>query len=341
MPMVLLRARDHPGLPANRVTIPPMSLQIAVIIPCFRVKAHVLDVIARIGPEVQCIYVVDDACPEQSGLHVAQNCTDPRVKLVHHEVNQGVGGALLTGYAQAMADGAEVLVKLDGDGQMDPALIPRFVAPILRGQADYTKGNRFYDLTALGQMPKLRLFGNAMLSLMAKLSTGYWNLFDINNGFTAVHARVLQCLPFNKISKRYFFESDMLFRLNTVRAVVVDIPMDARYGNEISNLKVRQIAGEFLRKHSRNFVKRIFYNYFLRDMTVASLELVFGMGLLVFGLLYGLTHWAQAIYTGMATPLGTIMLAALPTMLGLQMLLAFVAYDVASVPRRPIHPDLT
>lgn len=318
-----------------------MSLQIAVIIPCFRVKAHLLDVIGRIGPEVQRIYVVDDACPEQSGWHAVQNCKDPRVKLVQHDVNQGVGGAMLTGYAQAMADGAAVLVKLDGDGQMDPTLIPRFVAPIVRGQADYTKGNRFYDLTQLGQMPKLRLFGNAMLSLMAKLSTGYWNLFDINNGFTAVHARVLQRLPFNKINRRYFFESDMLFRLNTVRAVVVDIPMDARYGDEISNLKVSQIAGEFLRKHSRNFLKRIFYNYFLRDMTVASLELVFGTGMLLFGLLYGITHWAQAISSGTATPLGTIMLAALPTMLGLQLLLAFVAYDVASVPRRPIHPDLS
>lgn len=317
-----------------------MLPKIAVIIPCYRVKAHVLDVIGRIGPEVSRIYVVDDACPEFSGEHVRRFCTDSRVHVLIQEVNQGVGGAMLAGYAQAMADGAMVLVKLDGDGQMDPALIPRFIAPILRGQADYTKGNRFYDLSQLGQMPKLRLFGNAMLSLMAKLSTGYWHLFDINNGFTAVHAKVMGCLPFDKISRRFFFESDMLFRLNIVRAVVVDIPMDAKYGDEVSNLDVSKIVGEFLRKHVRNFGKRIFYSYFLRDMTVASLELLFGLGAILFGLLYGAFHWFDALSTGSATPLGTIMLAALPTMLGLQLLLAFVAYDVASVPRRPIHQDL-
>jgi dolichol-phosphate mannosyltransferase len=318
-----------------------MSPHIAVIIPSYRVKAHVVHVIERIGPEVTGIYVVDDACPERSGEHVAAVCKDPRVKVIFHEQNQGVGGATLTGYAAALNDGAEILVKLDGDGQMDPALIARFTLPIVRGQADYTKGNRFYDLSQLVHMPKMRLLGNAGLSFMAKLSTGYWNLFDINNGFTALHAKAARCLPFDKISKRFFFESDILFRLGTVRAVVVDIPMHAKYGDETSNLSIGKVVGEFLGKHSRNFAKRIFYNYFLRDMTVASLELVFGLGMLLFGLIYGGIHWAEAVSNGVATPLGTIMLAALPTMLGLQLLLAFIGYDVAAVPRRPIHPDLS
>lgn len=318
-----------------------MSPHIAVIIPSYRVKAHVMHVIERIGPEVTGIYVVDDACPERSGEHVTAVCKDPRVKVIFHEQNQGVGGATLTGYAAALNDGAEILVKLDGDGQMDPALIARFTLPIVRGQADYTKGNRFYDLSQLVHMPKMRLLGNAGLSFMAKLSTGYWNLFDINNGFTALHAKAARCLPFEKISKRFFFESDILFRLGTVRAVVVDIPMHAKYGDESSNLSIGKVVGEFLGKHSRNFAKRIFYNYFLRDMTVASLELVFGLGMLIFGLIYGGIHWVEAVSHGVATPLGTIMLAALPTMLGLQLLLAFIGYDVAAVPRRPIHPDLS
>ena len=317
-----------------------MSPQIAVIIPCYRVKDHVLDVIRRIGPLVELIIVVDDACPDGSGEYVKQNCDDPRVKVLQHASNQGVGGAMLTGYTAALAEGVLVMVKLDGDGQMEPELIPRFVAPILRGQADYTKGNRFYDLTQLVQMPTVRLLGNAALSFMAKLSTGYWNLFDVNNGFTAIHARVAQCLPFEKISRRFFFESDMLFRLNTIRAVVIDIPMDARYGSELSNLRVGNIAGEFLTKHVSNLCKRIFYNYFLRDMSVASLELLLGTLMLGFGLIYGSSQWASSLSLGRATPLGTIMLAALPTMLGIQMLLAFLSYDVSSVPRRPIHPDL-
>lgn len=317
-----------------------MQNKIAVIIPCYRVKAHVLGVIERIGGEVERIYVVDDACPEGTGEFVQAQCRDPRVVVLRNERNLGVGGAVMAGYAAALADGATILVKVDGDGQMDPVLIPRFVRPIEMGQADYSKGNRFYDLTRIGQMPTLRLLGNAALSFMAKLSTGYWNVFDPTNGFTAIHGRVARHIPFPKVSTRYFFESDMLFRLNIIRAVVADIPMDARYGGEQSNLKIHRVVGEFAVKHLRNFGKRVLYNYFLRDMTLASLELVLGAALLLFGLVFGSYHWLKGISSGLATPLGTIMLAALPTLLGLQMLLAFVGYDVANVPRRPIHPDL-
>jgi len=320
--------------------VDPKPNSIAVVIPCFRVSEHVLDVIARIGPEVLHIYVVDDACPDSSGDLVQTQCGDPRVQILRHRVNRGVGGAVMTGYRAAMKDGASIIVKVDGDGQMDPALIPHFVAPIARGQADYAKGNRFYNLTHIRNMPTARLLGNAGLSFMAKLTTGYWSLFDPTNGYTAIHAKAARCLDFSQISERYFFETDMLFRLNTVRAVVVDIPMDARYGGEESNLRIRQIFGEFLLKHSKNLGKRIFYNYFLRDMTVASLELVFGILLLAFGVAFGGYHWMAGLTHETATPPGTVMLAALPTLAGLQLLLAFVGYDVSNQPRRPIHPDL-
>jgi glycosyltransferase involved in cell wall biosynthesis len=316
------------------------AARIAVVIPCYRVKAHILGVLAGVPPIVARIYVVDDACPEHSGDLVQSACTDPRVRVLRHSGNQGVGAAVMTGYQAALAQGADIMVKLDGDGQMDASLIPLLVAPIANGQADYAKGNRFYDLTHISRMPLLRLLGNAALSLMAKLSTGYWNLFDTTNGFTAIHARVARRIPFAKVSPRYFFESDMLFRLNIVRAAVVDIPMDARYGSETSSLKVHGIVGEFLAKHARNFAKRVFYNYFLRDMTAASLELVLGLASLLFGVVFGAIHWAQGLASGLPTPLGTIMLAALPTMLGLQLLLAFVSFDVANVPRRAIHGDL-
>jgi dolichol-phosphate mannosyltransferase len=317
-----------------------MQSKVAVIIPCYRVKSHILDVIGRVGGEVSHIYVVDDACPESSGEFVRANCTDARVKVLQNDENRGVGGAVMAGYQAALRDGADILVKVDGDGQMDPALIPRFIRPIAAGQADYSKGNRFYDLTRIGQMPTIRLLGNAALSFIGKLSTGYWNVFDSTNGFTAIHAKVARRVAFDKVSPRYFFESDMLFRLNIIRAVVADIPMDAHYGEEHSNLKIRRIIGEFVVKHTRNFFKRVLYNYFLRDMTVASLELIVGAALFTFGLVFGGYHWLRGLASGVATPLGTIMLAALPTMLGLQMLLAFVGFDVANVPRRPIHPDL-
>ncbi len=310
---------------------------IAVVIPSYRVTRHILGVIASIGPEVSRIYVVDDKCPDGSGQLVKDQCRDPRVVVLDHQVNQGVGGAVMSGYAAAIKDGAAVIVKVDGDGQMNPALIADFVLPILAGEADYTKGNRFFDLEQIRAMPTIRLFGNAVLSLMTKLSSGYWDLFDPTNGFTAIHADAARHLPFNKISKRYFFETDILFRLNTINARVIDIPMDASYGDEVSNLKISKIVTEFLFKHSRNFFKRLFYNYYLRNMSLASIELPLGVALLCGGAVYGLWHWLQSSSIGIETPAGTVMLSALPVLMGAQLILAFLAYDIASVPRRAIH----
>lgn len=311
--------------------------KIAVVIPTYKAKNHILDVIQAITPEVSRIYVIDDCCPDGSGDHVDANCQDQRVSVIRHQQNQGVGGAVMTGYQSAIDDGMDIIVKIDSDGQMDPNLIMDFVSPIVRGEADYTKGNRFFDLEKIRTMPAIRLFGNAVLSLMCKLSSGYWNLFDPTNGYTAIHAAVARHLPLNKISRRYFFETDMLFRLNTLRAVVVDVPMDAKYGDEVSNLKISQIIGEFLVKHMRNLSKRIFYNYYLRDMSLASLELPLGFLLLLFGCFYGIYHWAHSAQANLPTPAGTVMLAAMPLLMGLQLILAFFSYDISSVPRQSIH----
>ena len=150
--------------------------RIAAIVPCFRVKDHVLDVVAHIGPECDRIYVVDDACPEGTGDHVERFCMDPRVRVLRHAENQGVGGAVMTGYRAAIDDGCDILVKIDGDGQMDPALLPAIVGPIVTGQADYAKGNRFYDLANIGRMPTTRILGNVGLSFLTKLSAGYWDI---------------------------------------------------------------------------------------------------------------------------------------------------------------------
>ncbi|MDR0769734.1 MAG: glycosyltransferase family 2 protein [Burkholderiales bacterium] len=315
--------------------------RIAVIIPCYKVTHHILKVLEEIDNRVWRIYVVDDACPEKSGALVETQFRDPRVKVLYHDHNKGVGGAVISGYRAAIADGATVLVKIDGDGQMSPALLPDFAMPILTGAADYTKGNRFYDLAKIKQMPRGRIYGNAMLSLLAKLSNGYWDLFDPANGYTAIHAEVARRLPLERISERYFFESDMLFRLGTIRAVVIDVPMDACYGEEVSNLKVREEFGDFLWKLSRNFFKRIFYNYFLRDVSLASLELLFGTILVVFGGVYGAYHWAHSASLGVTTPAGTVIVAAVSLLVGLQLLLAFLGYDIANVPRRPLQQFFT
>lgn len=311
--------------------------KIAVVIPSFKVTRHILNVIDRIGPESWRIYVVDDCCPDGSGRMVQEQCQDPRVRVIFNEKNLGVGGAVMEGYKLAISDGADVMVKLDGDGQMDPEHIPRFVIPILAGECDYTKGNRFYDLRHIKRMPRARLIGNAVLSFMAKLSGGYWDIFDPTNGYTAIHAEVAKFLPLSQISRRYFFETDMLFRLNLLRAVIVDIPMDAEYGEEASNLKISHIIGEFLIRHTINFFKRVFYNYYLRDFSVASLEFPLGIAMVAFGGIFGVYKWITAFQAGISTPAGTVMLATLPIILGTQFILAFISHDIRSVPRRVTH----
>jgi dolichol-phosphate mannosyltransferase len=312
--------------------------EIAVIVPCYRVKDQVERVLDGIGPECRRIYVVDDACPEGTGDWVEERCRDPRLRVLRHGTNQGVGAATLTGYRAALDDGAEILVKIDGDGQMDPSAIPPLVAPILEGEADYVKGNRFHSLEDLRGMPAVRLVGNSILSFLTKLSTGYWDLFDPTNGFTALDAGVARELPFDKLARRYFFESDLLFRLGTQRAVVRDVPMPARYGGEPSSLSVREVAGEFLWKNLRNFGKRIFYGYFLRDFNIASVELVLGALMLAFGTVVGVDHWVESGRTGRPATAGTVMLAALPVMIGVQLLLGFLGYDMQNVPSRSQRP---
>lgn len=312
-------------------------MKVAVVIPCYRVKRHILNVIASIGPEVHRIYMVDDKCPENSGSYAQQNCNDNRLEVIFHEKNLGVGGAVKSGYAKALADGCDIVVKVDGDGQMDTSLIPRFIRPLLAGEADYIKGNRFFNLTSLSKMPALRIFGNSMLSLVSKLVNGYWNIMDPTNGFTAIHRTALSLLPLNRIADNYFFESDMLFRLGTIRAVVMDMPMDARYADEKSGLNIARIIFQFPPMYFTRFVKRIFYNYFLRDFNVGTIQGLFGLILFVFGVTEGIYHWIKSVRYSTIASSGTVMLAALPTILGFQLLLSGLQYDIRNIPDKPLQ----
>jgi glycosyltransferase involved in cell wall biosynthesis len=317
--------------------MPDTVPSVAVVIPCYRVSGQVQDVIARIGPEVRHIFVIDDACPDRTGEFVEQHCTDARVTVIRHSENQGVGGAMVTGYRAALASGADIVVKIDGDGQMDPALIPRFISALAQGQADYTKGNRFYDLESLRTMPRIRLLGNAVLSLVNKISSGYWDVMDPTNGYTAIHRTVLSHLPLAKIDRGYFFESDMLLRLYTLRAVVRDVPMTAHYGDETSNLRVGRILFTFPWKYLRAACKRVFYSYFLRDFNAGTLQLLGAALIGGAGALYGAAKWTLSIRSGVAATSGEVMIAALPVLVGVQFLLGALQFDIQNVPRDPLQ----
>lgn len=304
-------------------------MRISVVIPCYKVKSKILSVLDSIDPAVERIYVVDDKCPEFSGNFVKENSRDPRVQVLYHQKNLGVGGAVVTGYKAAIEDKMDIVVKIDGDGQMNPELIYSFVAPIASHQYDYTKGNRFYRVDDVREMPLRRLFGNTVLSFFAKASTGYWQLFDPTNGYTAISVECLKNLELDKISKRYFFESDLLFRLNIVGANIKDIPMKAIYEDEESNLKIHKILLPFIKGHAVNFSKRILYDYFLRDFSLATISLVFGVLFLGFGVSFGSFHWYKAVSEHTIASSGTVMLAALPVIVGTQLLLSFVNYDIS------------
>jgi glycosyltransferase involved in cell wall biosynthesis len=310
--------------------------KISVVIPCYREKAHVLDVISRIPDYVDNIICVDDCCPDKTGEFIKQNCDDNRIVIITHDKNQGVGGAMISGYKAALDSSADIIVKIDGDGQMDPELLPQFINPIINNNSDYTKGNRFFDIENISAMPIMRLLGNAVLSFMSKLSTGYWKTFDPNNGYTAINAKALKHIPLQKINPGYFFESDMLFRLNTLHAVVVDIPMVAKYGEETSHVNIFNSIFIFSFFHTRNFFKRIIYNYFLRDFSVASLEWIAGPAMISFSLLFGTKEWISSTSSGISATAGTVMLAALPMIVGIQMLLSALSYDIENMPTVPL-----
>lgn len=309
---------------------------VAAVLPCYKVKKHVEDLFNRFGPEFDAIYAVDDKCPEESGAFIEKVIKDPRVKVIYLKANQGVGGAVLAGFKAARQDGHAIAVKIDGDGQMDPALAKKFIRPILNNEADYTKGNRFFDPASLKDMPKGRIIGNAILSFVSKFSTGYWNIFDPTNGYLAINLKLVDFLQIDKVAKRYFFETDMMFRLSLIRAKVIDIPMKAIYEDEVSNLHFSKEAGKFMLGHTRNFIKRIGYNYFLRGFSIASLELLVGLAALLFGIIYGVIKMGGSE----AQPAGTVMMAALPILTGIILLISFLNFDMQQTPTDPVGPNI-
>lgn len=315
------------------------NLKICAVIPAYKVAQQIASVLAQMPSYVDGICVVDDGCPERSGA-VAQSCADTRIHTIFHTENQGVGGAVLSGYRYALESGFDIAVKVDGDGQMHPGLIETIVRPIVQAQADYAKGTRFFSIEMVSAMPPLRMFGNAVLSFVSKATSGYWGVMDPTNGYTAIHTKILKLLPLSRIEKRYFFESDMLYHLGLIRAAVADVPMFAHYADEKSNMHLGRIALEFPSRYGARMLKRFLYNYLLRDFNVGSITTLVGAPLFLFGAIFGATQWWSGVSRGVTTAPGTVMVAALPLILGTQLLIAAVLFDVANQPRTPLHPTL-
>jgi dolichol-phosphate mannosyltransferase len=314
-------------------------VHVAVVVPAYEAAATLADVLASIPAFVRTIVVVDDGSTDDTRA-VAQDAAarDPRVRVERHPGNRGVGAAMCTGYVRALRDGAEIVAKMDADGQMDPAYLARLVLPIALGDADYAKGNRFLRPDAIARMPLVRLVGNAGLSFIAKLSSGYWQVMDPTNGYTAIGREALSLLDTARLDDGFFFESSMLVELALVRAVVVDVPMPARYGAEASHLSVvRSLAG-FGPKHVRALARRVLHRYVLADFSAVSLFLTVGTPLLAFGVVFGGWKWFRSIVDGVPATAGTVMLAAATTGAGLYCLVQALLHDAMAGPQRPLTP---
>lgn len=307
----------------------------AVVIPAFRVARHIEDVVRGIPDFVSDIIIVDDASPDETA-QIVSGLADPRVRLLRHERNGGVGAAMITGYQQALELGADIVVKMDGDGQMDPQHLLALLDPILAGEADYTKGSRFFHTRQLRQMPLVRRAGNLGLSFLAKAASGYWDIFDPANGYTAIHRRVLEVIDWHNIDRRWFFETSMLLELSLARAVVRDVHLPARYADERSSLSAAGALVRFPGRLFAAFFRRLWIQYFVREFSPVSLFLVSGSFLSLSGAAWGLAHWVRSARTGIAASTGTVMVAVVPLILGVQLVLQAVSLDIQNIPRVPL-----
>ncbi|HEV8534466.1 MAG TPA: glycosyltransferase family 2 protein [Candidatus Limnocylindria bacterium] len=341
-PATLLPMPAPWALKQDRAVSPPVSLNgltLAVVIPAYRVAAQIGGVLEGIPTFVSMIVVVDDASPDDTAV-IVERSSDPRVHLIRRATNGGVGAAMLTGYRFALEHGADIIVKLDGDGQMDSSQIGRLVEPIIRGDADYVKGNRFVHTRQLAGMPVLRRVGNTGLSFLVKVASGYWPVFDPTNGFTAIHARALEALVWEDVDPRWFFETSMLIELGLVGAVTRDVYMPARYGAETSSLSIRETLVSFPPRLIARTLRRIWLRHFVQDFTPLALFLVAGALLTGFGALWGIVHWIQSAQTGTPASTGTVMIAVLPLILGTQLLLQSLVLDIQNTPKVPLIKEL-
>jgi len=306
---------------------------LAVVIPSYKAVGTIDAVIKGLPETITHIIIVDDGCPQKTGTHVSKTITDTRITVIHHPENQGVGAASLTGFTKAFDLGADIALKMDSDDQHDPAYIDALIIPLTQGRADYTKGSRFLRPSDLKDMPRLRIFLNAILSFTNKFASGYYSITDPTNGFVAITRAAFETLPRDKIAKRYFFESDILHHLNLQRSIVSDIPIHIRYRGEESDLKLRRELFSFTVGNIRNFFRRIWVRHFIMHFSLPAIYLSIGLLFIIFSLVFGIPPWLASINTGIPAPFGTVIIPALLAILGVNMLTSFFLFDVNDEPK--------
>lgn len=286
--------------------------RVGVVIPAYNEAGFVGEVVETVPEFVDRIYVIDDASTDGTWTEIREAAaavnsetdvaavasTDGgvaagrRVVTMQHEHNRGVGAGIATGYREAAADGMDVVAVMNADGQMDPEILDRIIAPVVEGRADYAKGNRLARSEYRASMSRWRLFGNTLLTFLTKIASGYWGMMDPQNGYTAISRQAIERLDLDGAYDAYGFCNDILVRLNVHRCRIADVEMPARYGEEESHIRYSQFVPKLSALLARRFLWRLRVRYLVTDFH--PLVFLYGMGCVgtLAGLLYG--GWALA-----------------------------------------------
>jgi glycosyltransferase involved in cell wall biosynthesis len=303
--------------------------RVAVVIPAFNEEALIADTIGAIPDFVDQIYVVDDKSKDGTVERV-RSLADSRIHLLEHERNQGVGAAIVTGYKQAAADEMDVTAVMAADNQMDPEDLEHLVAPVARGEVDYAKANRLFTGQAWELIPRYRYLGNAVLSLLTKIASGYWHVADSQSGYTAVSLEYLQLLDLDRIYKRYGFPNDMLVHLNVWNARVRDFPSRPIYGvGERSGIRLRKVVPTISWLLVKGFFWRLREKYVIRDFHPLVFFYILGFLMSFLGLGLGIAEVVLRIMGNQITA-ATVVLVALLLIFGSQFTLFAMWFDMES-----------
>lgn len=308
------------------------NLRVAAVIPAHNEANHIGEVLAGLPDTIDYAIVVDDGSTDSTG-DIARGYASERIEVVSNPTNVGVGGSRAIGFTRILEqDRADVIVTIDGDGQMDTDHLSALIEPVASGGYDFAKGNRFFSSSSFEGMPRERVFGNIVLTFLTKLATGYWSIFDPQNGYTAMRSETARRIDFSTVSVGYAYENDILARLGLMRAKVKDVDIPAVYGQEVSSVRIGPAVSSILSVLRHALWKRFWLTYVIRSFSPVALFVFFGAPLLIFSLLFG--SWAVLSAIGPAeVSAANAVLTSLTFTTGFTMLLAAMVIDVLNEPR--------
>jgi glycosyltransferase involved in cell wall biosynthesis len=301
--------------------------RVAIVVPAYNEERLVVETLRGIPQSVDRIYVVDDASRDET-VEQTRGVGDPRVEVIRHERNKGVGAAIVTGYRRALEEGIDVVCVMAADNQMDPAELESLVGPVARGEIEYAKANRLVSGEAWKVIPRTRYLGNAMLSLLTKIASGYWHVADSQAGYTALSADALRRLDLDSLYPRYGFPNDLLVHLNVQNARVRDVPSRPIYDvGERSGIRLRSVIPRISWLLFKGFWWRMGHKYVIRDFHPLVFFYSFGVLMTLAGLILGALELVLRI-AGNAITTPTIVLVAVLLIAGLQMTLFAMWFDM-------------